>query len=48
MNDKQRELEELHALAKRRLNRARVNFAEGVEDAKEARRDIEYTERKIS
>jgi biogenesis of lysosome-related organelles complex 1 subunit KXD1 len=48
MNAKQRELEELQALAKRRLSRARVNFAEGVDAAKEARRDVEYTERKIS
>jgi hypothetical protein len=48
LNAKQRELQELHAMAQRRLGRARVNFAEGVEAAKEARRDIEYTSKKIS
>ncbi|EHY53704.1 hypothetical protein HRR83_003918 [Exophiala dermatitidis] len=48
LNAKQRELQELQALAQRRLKTARVNFAEGVEAAREARRDIEYTSRKIS
>jgi hypothetical protein len=48
LHAKQRELQELQALASRRLNRARVNFAEGVEAAKEAKRDIEYTSKKIS
>jgi biogenesis of lysosome-related organelles complex 1 subunit KXD1 len=48
LHAKQRELQELQAMAQRRLSRARVNFAEGVEAAKEAKRDIEYTSRKIS
>jgi biogenesis of lysosome-related organelles complex 1 subunit KXD1 len=48
LNAKQRELQELQAMASRRLNRARVNFAEGVEAAKEAKRDIDYTTKKIS
>ncbi|KAJ9610763.1 hypothetical protein H2200_005540 [Cladophialophora chaetospira] len=48
LNAKQRELQELQAMASRRLNRARVNFAEGVEAAKEARRDVEYSSKKIS
>ncbi|EXJ57478.1 hypothetical protein A1O7_07826 [Cladophialophora yegresii CBS 114405] len=48
LNAKQRELRELQAMAQRRLGRARVNFAEGVEAAKEARRDVEYTSKKIS
>jgi len=41
-------LQALQAMAQRRLSRARVNFAEGVEAAKEARRDIDYTSKKIS
>ncbi|KIW80698.1 hypothetical protein AYO21_05585 [Fonsecaea monophora] len=48
LNAKQRELQELQAMAQRRLKSARVNFAEGVEAVKEARRDVEYTSKKIS
>ncbi|EXJ67707.1 uncharacterized protein A1O5_09053 [Cladophialophora psammophila CBS 110553] len=48
LNAKQRELQELQAMAQRRLKSARVNFAEGVEAIKEARRDVEYTTKKIS
>lgn len=48
LNAKQRELQQLQAMAQRRLKNARVNFAEGVESAREARRDVEYTSKKIS
>ncbi|KIX03438.1 uncharacterized protein Z518_06990 [Rhinocladiella mackenziei CBS 650.93] len=48
LNATQRELQELQAMAQRRLKGARVNFAEGVEAAREARRDVEYTSKKIA
>ena len=48
LNAKQRELAELQALAQRRLKGARVNFAEGIEAAKETRRDLDYTQKKLS
>lgn len=48
LNAKQRELAELQAMAQRRLKTARVNFAEGMEAAREARADIEYSAKKIS
>jgi len=48
LNAKQRELAELQALAQRRLKSARVNFAEGMEAAKETRRDLDYTQKKLS
>jgi len=38
----------LQALAQRRLKTARVNFAEGIDAAREARRDLDYTAKKIS
>jgi len=48
LNSKQRELAELQAHAQRRLKSARVNFAEGIEAAKETRRDLDYTQKKLS
>lgn len=48
LNSKQRELAELQAHAQRRLKSARVNFAEGMEAAKESRRDLDYTQKKLS
>ena len=48
LNAKQRELAELQAMAQRRLKTARVNFAEGMEAAKETRRDLDYTQKKLS
>ena len=42
LNAADRELAELQAMAQRRLKSARVNFAQGVEDAKETRRDLDY------
>ena len=48
LNAKQRELAELQALAQRRLKGARANFAEGMQAARETRRDLEYTQKKMS
>jgi hypothetical protein len=48
LNAKQRELAELQALAQRRLKGARANFAEGMEAARETRRDLDYTQKKLS
>ena len=47
MNAKQRELAELQALAQRRLKGARANFAEGAKAAKEVKRDLEWTQKKV-
>lgn len=48
LNAKQRELAELQAQAQRRLKHARANFAEGMQAARETRRDLDYTAKKIS
>ncbi|KPI34780.1 uncharacterized protein AB675_10200 [Cyphellophora attinorum] len=42
LNDKERQLRELQDRARARLKSARVKFDEGVEDAKEIRRDLDY------
>ena len=47
LNAKQRELEELQALAQRRLKGARANFAEGAKAAKEVRKDLEWTQKRV-
>ena len=48
LNAKQRELAELQALAQRRLKGVRANVSEGLEAAREARRDLDYTQKKVS
>ncbi|KAL9107504.1 MAG: hypothetical protein Q9227_007606 [Pyrenula ochraceoflavens] len=48
LNAKQRELLELQAQAQRRLKGARKNFSEGMKAAKETKRDIEWTQKKVS
>lgn len=48
LNSKQRELAELQATAQRRLKGARTTLAEGMAAGREARRDIEYTSKKVS
>ena len=48
LNAKQRELAELQALAQRRLKGARANLAEGLEAARETRRDLDYTQKKMA
>ena len=47
LNAKQRELAELQALAQRRFKGARANLAEGLEAARETRRDLDYTQKKM-
>ncbi|KAJ5174445.1 domain KxDL [Penicillium canariense] len=48
LNAKQRELLELQALAQRRLKGVRANFAEGVKTARETKRDLEWTQKRVS
>ncbi|KAJ5674082.1 domain KxDL [Penicillium macrosclerotiorum] len=48
LNAKQRELLELQALAQRRLKSVRANFAEGVKTARETKRDLEWTQKRVS
>jgi len=48
LNDKQRELLELQALAKRRIKNARVNFADGIKAANETKRDLEWSQKRVS
>ncbi|KAL9126979.1 MAG: hypothetical protein Q9217_004061 [Psora testacea] len=47
LNAKQRELAELQALAQRRLRGARANFADGAKAAKEVKRDLEWTQKRV-
>lgn len=47
LNAKQRELAELQALAQRRLKGARANFADGAKAAKEVKRDLEWTQKRV-
>ncbi|EPS29900.1 hypothetical protein PDE_04850 [Penicillium oxalicum 114-2] len=48
LNAKQRELLELQALAQRRLKGVRASFAEGVKTARETKRDLEWTQKRVS
>ncbi|KAJ9193654.1 hypothetical protein DTO166G4_1041 [Paecilomyces variotii] len=48
LNAKQRELLELQALAQRRLKGVRANFSEGIKTAKETKRDLEWTQKRVS
>lgn len=47
LNAKQRELLELQALAQRRLKGARSNFSEGIKVARETKRDLEWTQKRV-
>lgn len=47
LNAKQRELLELQALAQRRLKGVRANFAQGLKTARETKRDLEWTQRRV-
>jgi hypothetical protein len=47
LNAKQRELLELQALAQRRLKGVRSNFSEGLKAAKETKRDLEWTQKRV-
>lgn len=48
LNAKQRELMELQALAQKRLKGARENLADGMKAATEVRRDLEWTQKRVS
>ncbi|KAI9677288.1 MAG: hypothetical protein M1829_002630 [Trizodia sp. TS-e1964] len=48
LNAKHRELLELQALAQRRLAKTRANFADGMQAAKEVKRDLEWTQKRVA
>ncbi|KAI4185301.1 MAG: hypothetical protein L6R41_004215 [Letrouitia leprolyta] len=48
LNAKQKELLELQALAQRRLKDARANFADGMKAAKEVKKDLDWTQKRVS
>ncbi|KAI4164536.1 MAG: hypothetical protein LQ342_001849 [Letrouitia transgressa] len=48
LNAKHRELLELQALAQRRLKGTRANFADGMKAAKEVKRDLEWTQKRVT
>jgi hypothetical protein len=48
LNAKNREVLELQAEARRRLERTRINFAEGMKAARETRADMEWSAKKIA
>ena len=47
LNAKNRELLELQALAQRRLKSSRANFADGMKAAKEVKKDLEWTQKRV-
>lgn len=47
LNAKQQELMELQALAQRRLKGVRQNFNEGLKTARETKRDLEWTQKRV-
>lgn len=47
LNAKQQELLELQALAQRRLKGVRSSFNEGLRAAKETKRDLEWTSKRV-
>lgn len=48
LNAKHRELLELQAKAQARLAKSRARFAQGLEDAREVREDLEWTQKKVA
>jgi len=48
LNAKTREVLDLQALAQARLAKMTARFAEGVQDAKEVRQDLEWTQKRVS
>ncbi|KAK4101919.1 hypothetical protein N658DRAFT_41537 [Parathielavia hyrcaniae] len=48
LNAKHRELLELQAKAQARLAKSRARFAQGMEDAREVRNDLEWTQKKVA
>lgn len=47
LNAKNRELLELQTLAQRRLKNSRANFADGMKAAKEVKKDLEWTQKRV-
>ncbi len=47
LNAKNRELLELQALAQRRLKNSRASFADGMKAAKEVKKDLEWTQKRV-
>ncbi|CAF9932063.1 hypothetical protein IMSHALPRED_008784 [Imshaugia aleurites] len=48
LNAKNRELLELQTLAQRRLKNSRANFADGMKAAKEVKKDLEWTQKRVN
>ena len=48
MNAKNRELQDLRALAQQRLERTRARLTEGYQDAKQVKADLEWTSKRVS
>ncbi|MCJ1455623.1 hypothetical protein MMC28_005978 [Mycoblastus sanguinarius] len=48
LNAKNRELLELQALAQRRLKSSRANIADGMKAAKEVKKDLEWTQKRVN
>lgn len=48
LNAKQRELMELQARTQRRLKHSRANFADGIKAAKETKRDLDWTQKRVT
>lgn len=48
LNAKHRELQDLQALAQQRLARSKARLSEGYQDAKEVKRDLEWTQKRVS
>ncbi|KAI9714937.1 MAG: hypothetical protein M1812_006250 [Candelaria pacifica] len=48
LNAKHRELMELQALAQRRLASTRANFADGMKAAKDVKKDLDWTQKRVS
>lgn len=48
LNDKHRQLLDLQKQAQARLARSRARFAEGMDDAREVRQNLEWTQKKVS
>ncbi|CAG8960617.1 hypothetical protein HYFRA_00013495 [Hymenoscyphus fraxineus] len=48
LNAKHREILDLQALAQQRLAKSRARMAEGYQDAKEVKRDLEWTQKRVS
>jgi hypothetical protein len=48
LNAKHRELLDLQQLAQQRIAKSRARLAEGYQDAKEVKRDLEWTQKRVS